>query len=115
MSKGLSIAYAIRKKAMAKGGEVKNEKLSPGSSKMPDMLKMLMKKRMMASGGEVESEENLKEDYSSQDDFLDADMPEMEMGDETYPDPDHTEDPEMQRKNRMSKIMQGLHSKHLGK
>lgn len=60
-------------------------------------------KMAMSMGGEVS------------DDFLSAEMEPEEIPNETYPDPDQTEDPSETRRGRISKIMSGLHSRHFGK
>jgi hypothetical protein len=117
--KNLAVAYAVRKQAMKK--KMSDEGMPKVQADLhddmkgslgSDIVKAVLKKRM-AMGGMVEDE-------SDGDDFLTAEMPPVDMGDETYPDPDDTEheideDPAMKKKKMISSIMQGLHMKHMGK
>jgi len=106
--KNLGMAYSVKRK----------KKLGKPSEPMPEMREMPeMHEDIHEDAGEPMSEGGMVEDEDG-DDFLTADMSHVDLGDETYPDPDNTEheiDPKEKRRGMIKDIMVNLRSKHFGK
>lgn len=115
--KDLAIAYAMRKRAMKKGMGLEKPSDSM-KEKMPELMsrggiaKAIMEKRM-AAGGIVEDDDFLSDEMSDHDAMQAMD----ELGNMHMPDEqeEREEEPHVKRKQMLSSIMAGLHSKHYGK
>lgn len=119
----LAIALSVsrRKKKMAQGGEIQNEKLHPMHEPY-DIVKGIMEKRKMAHGGLMEDDDE-QLDYNDGN-FLSDEEQNHALTEEGYPDPmgaeetegmedpmgkDPQESAERMKNERLGRIMKGIH------
>lgn len=124
----LAVRNRMMKKKMADGGKVEKpvmqEHLTHESPDMEEISipmprhdglaqKIMAKKKMMAEGGMVS---DLQSQEVDGDDFLTAEMPEQEYGDsDAFSEQPDEMEPKEKMRSKIRGIMQGLHSKHMGK